>query len=78
MQKLRGWVEERKMNLVYAHTSGHAYPATLQRLDEALAPKQIIPIHTLFPEEYPALFRQPVRIVHDGEGIVLSESEEEP
>ena len=78
MQKLRGWVEERKMNLVYAHTSGHAYPATLQRLAEALAPKQIIPIHTLFPEEYPALFRQPVRIVHDGEGIVLSESEEEP
>ena len=77
MQILRCWVGEQKMNLVNVHTSGHAHPATLQRLAEAMSPKQIIPIHTLFPEEYQALFRQPVRIVRDGEEIVLSESEEE-
>ena len=78
MGKLRRWVEERKMNQVYAHTSGHAYPSTLRRLVDAMKPKQIIPIHTVCPEAYAELFTPEVRIVRDGESIAIPETKEEP
>ena len=78
MGKLRRWVEERKMNQVYAHTSGHAYPSTLRRLVDAMKPKQIIPIHTVCPEAYAELFTPEVRVVRDGERVAIPETKEEP
>lgn len=38
------------------HTSGHASIADLKRLVEALAPKQLVPIHTLEPQRFGEFF----------------------
>ena len=52
------------------HTSGHATVTDLRRLAEALTPKWIVPIHTMDPDRYLALFNN-VRIVGDGEELSL-------
>jgi ribonuclease J len=50
------------------HTSGHASPADLKRLAEAIAPKRLIPIHTFERERFPSLFEN-VSLIDDGEWI---------
>ncbi len=52
------------------HTSGHASVATLQRLVNALQPKKLFPIHTLYPEEY-GRFGVEVQELNDGEECAL-------
>jgi ribonuclease J len=48
------------------HTSGHACIADLQRLAEAIAPKQLVPIHSFEPKRFNEFFRG-VSQRHDGE-----------
>ena len=66
--ELEAFLSSRGVELVEAHTSGHADSMTLQRLLSKLNPKQIIPIHTLSPERFTA-FSNRVRVVRDGEVV---------
>jgi len=54
------------VNLVYAHTSGHATVEDLKTFAKALKPKRLIPVHTEFPENFEGLFEN-VQSISDGE-----------
>ncbi len=57
----------RAIPLSHAHTSGHASIPDLKRLAAAIAPRQLIPVHTFEPERFPALFGSCVTIREDGQ-----------
>ena len=57
-------------NFVYAHSSGHAPVADLQRLAEALKPHMLVPIHTEHGEEFSLIFANVVTH-NDGESWSL-------
>jgi len=58
------------VNFVYAHTSGHAPVADLQRLAAALNPRKLVPIHTEHGEDFSQVFANVV--THDdGEVFVV-------
>ena len=59
------------VNLVYAHTSGHAPVADLQRLATALKPRMLVPIHTEHGEDFSQLFANVVTL-KDGGIFVLA------
>lgn len=59
-------VESLGINVVSLHTSGHADLPALQRMANALQPKQIIPIHTFHPEDYETHFPFPIACAPDG------------
>ena len=59
--------EDNNVPVLHVHCSGHAYIDDLKRFVRAIDPKFIIPIHTFFPEKYPELFGDNVKIVKDGE-----------
>jgi ribonuclease J len=59
------------VNFVYAHTSGHAPVADLQKLAAALKPRILVPIHTERAEQFQNHFDNVMRI-EDGEPFVLS------
>jgi ribonuclease J len=44
------WLTQHGLDRRYIHTSGHATPADLRRLAGVLAPKAVVPIHSLAPE----------------------------
>lgn len=48
------------------HTSGHADLDTLKSFVHSLAPRTLIPIHTMHPEKYPEIFSK-ARLLKDGE-----------
>lgn len=50
------WLERLSIPLSICHTSGHASPADLKRLVEALAPRSVVPIHSEVPERYAELW----------------------
>lgn len=56
MQRMLRRLEHQGIPLQYIHTSGHASPADLRRLAEALAPGCLVPIHTEHPERYTSLY----------------------
>jgi len=61
------------VNFVYAHTSGHAPVADLQRLAAALNPRKLVPIHTEHGEDFSQVFANVV--THDdGEVLSLNDS----
>ena len=66
--QLEEFLAGRDVELVEAHTSGHADLETLQTLLERINPQKIIPIHTLFPEHFKE-FSNRVRVVQDGEVV---------
>jgi len=49
-QLFDNWLKERGIHDVYMHTSGHARVADIKLLIDGLAPKNIVPIHTLTPD----------------------------
>ena len=59
------------VNFVYAHTSGHAPVADLQRLAAALNPRKLVPIHTEHGEDFSQLFANVVTL-NDGEVFALA------
>jgi len=61
--------EENKVPVIHVHCSGHAYVDDLKDFVTAIEPEFIIPIHTFFPEKYPELFGDNVKIVKDGETV---------
>jgi ribonuclease J len=48
-------VEQAGGSLTSLHSGGHAHPGDLARLVEALAPRRVVPMHTLAPEAYEAM-----------------------
>lgn len=54
------------------HTSGHGDYATLQYLVKKLAPRFLIPIHTVCANKYARLFGVPTYTLKDGEILPLS------
>lgn len=71
MERLLNFVRERNMEYYYAHTSGHATLQTLKKMVEALHPREVIPIHTCYPEKY-QLLGVKVRYLKDGYSYWLS------
>lgn len=66
-QALAADLVERGISLAHAHTSGHASIPDLKRLAAAIAPRQLVPVHTFMPERFPALFGPSVTIREDGQ-----------
>ncbi|MBI1823621.1 MAG: MBL fold metallo-hydrolase [Nitrospirae bacterium] len=68
----KNFMEEKKMKLVNIHTSGHAPIETMRKMVTSLQPKQIVPIHTMFPERYSEHFSDfPVTDLKDGAVLEL-------
>ena len=59
------WLRRCGIPLHYCHTSGHASPADLKRLEKALAPGETVPIHTNDPQRFKEFFEN-VKIKEDG------------
>jgi len=53
---LRAWTADHGIDFHLLHSSGHAHPADLQRMAQALRPKRLIPIHTNAPDAYAVLY----------------------
>lgn len=66
-QALAADLAGRAIPLAHAHTSGHASIPDLKRLAAAIAPRQLVPVHTFMPERFPALFGPSVTIREDGQ-----------
>lgn len=43
---LRKWAEAHDVGVDFVHSGGHAWPEDLNRLEDALAPKEVIRVHT--------------------------------
>lgn len=59
----------RGMTKRHIHTSGHADKKALQRMIDATNPKHIIPIHTFNANDYQKHFKNPVKVLKDGEAF---------
>lgn len=57
MKSFNDFIKKQKMDMVYAHTSGHAPVETLQKVVSVIKPKKVIPIHTFNPEMYGDVFK---------------------
>lgn len=68
--KFRDILAEHRISYEHVHTSGHAVVSDLQKLANAVNPNYVIPIHTFYPQDYPALFKN-VRLIEDGEAISI-------
>jgi ribonuclease J len=63
---VNAWLERLAIPKQSIHTSGHASPADLKLVVEAITPGKVVPIHSFMPERYPELFPNVVRHA-DGE-----------
>jgi ribonuclease J len=70
VEKFLAFVKKRNMKMTHLHTSGHADIDTLKIVADRLKPKQIIPMHTFYPDFYKNLFPN-VRIVNDGDKVEI-------
>jgi len=68
---VKSFWEENNVPVLHVHCSGHAYIDDLKNFARAIEPEFIIPIHTFFPERYPELFGDNVKIVKDGETVEI-------
>lgn len=57
MKSFNDFIKKQKMDMLYAHTSGHAPVETLQKVVNTIKPKKVIPIHTFNPEMYGDVFK---------------------
>ena len=58
------------IHIEHVHCGGHATVDDLSRLPAALAPRQLIPVHTEQPDRHTVAFPN-VRLERDGETIAL-------
>ncbi len=70
-KKLLDFINEHGLRTHVLHTSGHADIETLQKVVQALRPRQIIPIHTFHPGLYQEKLGRTVKVLADGESIGL-------
>jgi ribonuclease J len=65
-ERLRAWLKRCGIPMYKVHTSGHAPPGDLRRLQRALAPGHTVPIHTNAPQRLRKLFGD-VEVKNDGQ-----------
>ena len=70
VEAIRRLRDDRHINFVLIHTSGHAVLSDLQRFAEALGPRRLIPVHTEHPGSYENYFENVLHLT-DGEEAVL-------
>ena len=63
--RLEDYLESKHFDECYLHTSGHAFEEDIKKMIETLSPKEIVPIHTFYPEEF-LRFSQKVSLQRDG------------
>ena len=61
------YLKNRHFKIYKIHTSGHADIATLQKMVDAIKPKNIVPIHTFNGTKYSDIFEYPVKVINDCE-----------
>ena len=66
MGKFIEFTKSKKMKFHFLHTSGHAKIEILKKVVDMLKPKEIIPIHTFYPDKY-EIFGADVHQLLDGE-----------
>lgn len=59
--------------LIHHHSSGHASPADLKRLVDALNPAAVVPIHTEAPDQYTEVLGRPAEHHADGEWWIVGD-----
>ena len=64
--RIAAYRKDPEVNFIYAHTSGHAPVADLQKLAATLNPRKLVPIHTAHGEDFSHLFANVVTL-NDGE-----------
>ncbi|MCW7493302.1 MBL fold metallo-hydrolase [Leptospira sp. 2 VSF19] len=65
------FIDNFKLRLVTVHTSGHAYVTDLQRFVKAINPGYLVPIHTLSPRKYEALFESNIKFITDNTRTIV-------
>ena len=70
LRNLKSYLEDKSVRYEYLHTSGHAKIEDMKRLVDAVAPDNIIPIHSFYPDKFKSYFKN-VRLVKDGETVNL-------
>ncbi len=68
--EINSYKNDKAVNFIYAHTSGHATVEDLKKFSEALKPKYVIPIHTEYKNDYKTLFNN-VIVLNDNETFNL-------
>jgi len=63
---VKDWLVRHSIQKHSIHTSGHASPSVLKKIVVAIKPRNVVPIHSFFPEKYPDLFPN-VEAHNDGE-----------
>lgn len=53
---IKDWLVRHDIPKHSIHTSGHASQGELQKLVSAINPRNVVPIHSFYPEKYPELF----------------------
>ena len=67
---LAQFLESHDIKLMEIHTSGHAYVEDLRKLACAMNPRNLVPIHTFYPEQYRRIYEHIVQL-DDGETYYL-------
>jgi ribonuclease J len=62
--------DDPQVNFIYAHTSGHAPLEDLKRFAAAINPKQLIPMHTEYGDDYCEHFNNVTRLT-DGKSLSI-------
>lgn len=70
LETIRRLRDDPRTHFVYAHTSGHAVLADLQRFAAGLAARRLIPVHTEYPGDYGRYFENVLHLA-DGEEAAL-------
>ena len=64
------WLDN-NVNVIKLHASGHSYSKDIQKLIHAIKPKNIIPVHTEYPEKFSKITCSKILFPIDGEVIQL-------
>jgi ribonuclease J len=70
LRNLKSYLEGKSVRYEYLHTSGHAKIEDMKKLVDAIAPDNIIPIHSFYPDKFKSYFKN-VKLVKDGETVKL-------
>ena len=65
------FLEKNNINIQQMHISGHAYCQDIQKLIGAISPKNIVPIHTKYPERFKELTDRNVVLLNDNQSIEI-------
>ncbi|MBD3211210.1 MAG: hypothetical protein GF311_01285 [Candidatus Lokiarchaeota archaeon] len=62
-QRLQNWVNLCNLKLEFAHTSGHCFKNDLKRAIEIINPKNLIPIHTEYSDEFRKIIPKSINLI---------------